>query len=388
MNNVNIVYSSSGLGTPATGQDFISGLIFYSTSTNSITECLSVSDIENAGFTANTIANISAATYSDVIHYHVAEYFRLNPTGRLFVQTVNSASTLSYEEIVTLQEFSGGIIRQTGVYEYIVMSGTCLEAIQTQVNACVANNMPLEVIYQPDFSGYSGATGLVGLMDLSTGLTPNVSVCLGQDGGNLGAALFGVWGNSVGTVGAVLGAVSRANVADSIAWVSNFQMDAVELATPAFANGVLINTVSSNLINQIDSKQYLFLRTFVGLSGTYNNNDYTANIPTSDYTSIHLNRVIHKAARSVRAQLLPSLASPVFFNADGTIAINSVVFFQSECNVALNTMVSNQEISQFKTIINTKQNVLATKTLVITVQIVPVGVANTITLNLGFVLAV
>ena len=125
MNNVNIVYSSSGLGTPATGQDFISGLIFYSTSTNSITECLSVSDIENAGFTANTIANISAATYSDVIHYHVAEYFRLNPTGRLFVQTVNSASTLSYEEIVTLQEFSGGIIRQTGVYEYIVMSGTC-----------------------------------------------------------------------------------------------------------------------------------------------------------------------------------------------------------------------------------------------------------------------
>ena len=382
MNNVNIVYSQSGLGTPATGQDFISGLIFYGAPANITVECLSVADAEAVGITAHT--STTAATYTDVIHYHIAEYFRGNPTGDLHViATTGASSASSYSEITTMQLAANGVIRQVGVYEQVAFSGTNLALLQTQVTSLVANNMPLEVIYQPDFSTVSNLTALV---DLSTLLYPNVSVCVGQDGAATGAGLYTTIGKSIGIVGITLGAVSSAAVEESIAWVANFNMANVELATPAFANGNLYSTLSPNLITQIDAKQYVFLRTFVGITGSYFNNDWTANVPTSTYSSIHINRTIHKAARNVRAALLPSLASPVYFNADGTIAVTSVVNFQSLSNGALANMQSAGEISQFKTIINIKQNVLATKTLVMTLEIVPVGVANTITINLGFVL--
>ena len=109
---------------------------------------------------------------------------------------------------------------------------------------------------------------------------------------------------------------------------------------------------------------------------------------TSDYSNISNNRTIHKAARNVRARILPSLASPVFFNSDGSIALYSIAFFQDEANTALSFMQAAGEISQYNVIINAKQNVLSTKTLTMNVQIVPVGVANIININLGFVLSV
>ena len=383
MNNVNIVYSTSGLGTPATGEDFISGMLFYGASSNVSVNCLSIDDANAAGLTAST--STSAATYTDVVNYHIAEFFRGNPTGNLFVQTITSGSSLSYAEIVDLQLSTNGKLRQVGIYEQISFSGISLAAMQAQINTCITNDMPLEVLYQPDFSG---VTNLTTLTDLSSMLYPNVTVCVGQDGAALGASLFTVLGKSIGIMGIALGSVSKSKVSESIAWVANNNVASVELDTPAFANGQLFNTVSSNLVSNIDAKQYLFLRTFPMISGTYFNNDYTSNVVTSDYSSIHLNRVIHKAARSVKAALLPSLASPIFFNADGTIAINSAVFFKRECDGAMETMQSNGEISQFKTILNVKQNVLATKTLNLTLQIIPVGCANTITVNLGFVLSV
>jgi hypothetical protein len=387
MNQVNIVYSPSGLGTPGTGQDFLSGMIFYGAPSGLTFQALSIQDAITAGITANTIANVSAATYNDVIYYHINEFFRGNPTGQLFVQTVTSGSSATYSEIVSQQLAAGGIIRQTGIFETVSYTGltTNLEAIQGQVNTNISDNMPMEVVYNPNFSGL---TNLSTLLDLSTQLNPNVSVMFGQDGANLGAALFAKLGYSIGCMGICLGRISAANVANSIAWVGQNNIADVEDATPAFANGTLYSNVSTNQISQIDAKQYIFFRTFVDLSGTYFNNDYTANLSTSDYSSIHLNRVIHKAARQVRSNLLPSLASPVYFNPNGTIAIGSVVYFQSLCNSALATMVSNSELSQFKTIINSAQNVLATKTLVITLQLIPVGVADTITVNLGFVLSV
>ena len=390
-NNVIINYSTSGLGTPAIGQDFISGLIFYSATTvpsgfsaNTVQEIFSVAEAEALGITLAT--QVSASTYTDVMHYHIAEYFRSNPTGDLWVNISASASSASsYSEIVTLQNAANGIIRQIGIYEQIPFLSANLASIQTQINTNITNNKPLEVIYQPDFSSVSNLSTLTDLTSLNA---PNVSVTIGQDGAAVGKALYGVIGKSIGCVGLTLGAVSSALVSTSIAWVQNFNMDSVEMDTLAMANGSLLTSLSDGLINAIDAKSYIFLKKFIGIFGSYFNSDLTSIVGTSDYSSIHLNRTIHKVARNVRAQVLPSIASPVYFNADGSIALYSIGFFESECNVALANMVSAGEISQFKTIINAKQNVLATKTLNIGVQIIPVGVANIINLNIGFVLSI
>jgi hypothetical protein len=502
-NNVNIIYSTAGLGTPAVGQDFISGMIFYNSvypsgfsATGNTQQIYSVAQAATLGITdtsigetrasgtititatgsvgsqitaqvnttvfglvtlgsytvistdtpstvatglavainANTISNGFSATSStsgvtvsapqqtgvggtafvfnniivgtltatagafsggvastiDPLYYHVEEFFRGNPTGVLWCMiTTGTSSSSAYSEITTLQNASSGIIRQIGIYEQVAFASANLSYMQTQVNTLTANNTPLEVIYQGDFSSVSNLSSLT---DLSTLTCPNVTVTFGQDAGNtaIGGG-YRIWlatGKSIGTMGITLGAISSALVSWNIGWVAQFNVDAVELDTLAYANGALLSAQAINLNNQIDAKQYCFVKKYVGISGSYFNNDYVSVSPTFVYNSIHLNRTIHKVARNVRAALLPSLAGPIQLNSDGTIALTTILFYDSEAQTALAAMKSAGEISQYATIINAKQNVLATSTLNMTVQVVPIGSANTIDVNLGFVLAV
>ncbi len=390
MNNVNIIYSTAGLGTPAIGEDFISGLIFYTNAYPSgfsasadTFEIFSIDEAEALGITL--AAAVSASTNIDVIHYHIDEFFRANPTGDLWVKiTTGTSASSSFSEIVTLQNATAGKLRQVGIYEQVAFSAATLASIQTQIDTCITNNKPLEALYQGNFSGVTTNS----FADLATSTAKNVTAILGQDGGAVGGSLFPVIGKSIGTIGLTLGAISRASVSESIAWVQNFQMSTTELDTLAFANGTLLSTLTDSNISAVDAKRYNFLRKFVGIGGSYFNNDYTSINATNTYSSIHMNRTIHKAARNVRAQLLPSLSSPVYFNPDGSIALYSILFFKAEAEVALAAMVSAGELSQYKVIINAKQNILATKNLTMTLQLIPVGVADTITVNLGFVLSV
>ena len=392
LNNVNITYAASGLGSPAVGEDFISGMIFYSAGYPSgfnaghrIFPILSVADAEALGIVTNL-----SPTELDYMHYHIAEYFRANPTGSLFVMVttdvaLTSPSTNSYGEIVTLQNYANGKIRQIGIFERtIAFSEPNLTLIQAKVTASTTDNKPLEVIYQANFAGVT----LSGLADLNSSFAKNVTVCIGQDGAGDGAALYTALGKSVGCAGLMLGAVSSALVSTSVAWVDKFQMATTEMDTLAFVEGTLYSALSTNAIELLNSKHYVFLRKFVGISGSYFNNDYTAVTATSDYHTIHLNRTIHKVAREVRARLLPSVSSPIYINADGTISLLSISFFKSECETALSYMVTSSELSQYKVIINAAQNVLSTGMLNINVQVIPVGVADFIDVQVGFVLSI
>jgi hypothetical protein len=512
MNNVNITYSNGGLGTPAVGEDFISGMLFYAdaypsgfSSGAKIKNFLSLNQAEAAGINLSysdetpaaaefTVTNkgaageqilvlvstnlpigtvnfgtytltsadvvstttcaqgiadyINAGTYQHgftsvagtasftvvcppgygvypnnpsnfyfsygffgsvtfaatfaqpaqvggtdgvagttaTIHYHVSEYFRANPTGNLWVMITTDDSTVNdYEEITTLQNAAQGKIRQVGVFETINFATANLTKIQTVLDVNTGNNKPLEAIYQANFSNVADLSTLTDLASLTN---PNVSVTIGQDGAADGAFLYKSTAKSVGCMGLLLGAVSSAVVSESVAWPAKFQMASGEMDTLAFANGALYNNQSDNLISNIDSKRYVFLRKFVGLGGSYFNNDYTANLATSDYTRIRLNRTIHKAARNVRGAMLPNLSSPLKFNSDGTLSVLTINYFKNVCNTALGFMVSASEISQYNTIIDASQNVLSTNELNITIQIIPIGAAETISINLGFVLSI
>jgi hypothetical protein len=501
LNNVYVKYSSSGLGSPAVGEDFISGMIFYTSAYPSgfsqsaqTADILSLSQAESLGITNTSIGEIRAsgtttitgsgntgniatiivstlvfgnvtlgayavaaadtttliatglaasinagtlthgffatslnavvtvvapvqtgvangfvfantvtgtvtlsnsafaggvASWCDPIHYHISEYFRSNPTGEIWTMfSTTGSSTSQYSEVVSLVNTSAGKIRQVGIYEEIAFATANLGLIQTQITACVANNKPISAFYQADFSS---VTNLTSLTDLTTLSAPNVTTCIGQDGGNInlggGYRLWMARNKSVGSMGLNLGATSFANVNENTAWVGKFNMDnGAEMDTLAFANGALYSAQSDNLITQIDSKAYTFLRKFVGIGGSYFNNNNTCITPTSDYSNVSNNRVIQKASREVRSRLLPLVASPVYFNPDGTIALYSIAHFKNECDIALGFMISAGEISQFKTIINPRQNILSTKNLAVTIQIIPSGNSDIITVSLGFVL--
>lgn len=329
-------------------------------------------------------------------HYHISEYFRLNPAGNLRVLfSTITANPFDFSEIRSIQSDATGKLRQVAVYlantGSFVDEGdipTAVNAIQTQCDTLQDLHQPLSVIVGTDIAV---VTDLTVLEDLAANCTAkNVSVTIGQDGAALGAALFAAAGYSTTNVGAILGAVSAAKVNEDIAWVRKFNMtNGVELATPAFANGQPVDMVGdANLLDQLNNYRYIFLRTFVGVAGVYVNDNHTAIDETSDYAYINDNRTIDKANRSLYAAIVPELAGTLLLNSDGTLATTTLHTYKGLGDAALESMARNGEISAGEVSIDATQNVLQSNTLELVADVVPTGVARHIKIKLGFTTAI
>ncbi len=342
--------------------------------------------ITGTATTTNSTFSGGVASDIDILYYHVSEYFRIQPKGKLYVGVYATADVGTFASITLMQNFALGEIKQMAVYQKTTAFATSqTNTIQGICTALEALHKPLVVLYQADFSGVSDLTTLTNLRVLTN---PQVSVLIGQDGANIGKSLYRATNKSIGIAGGTLGAVSLAAVNEDIAWVGKFQMASAELDTLAFANGQLYTALSDGLINNLDLYGYVFLKKHLGIAGSYFDDSHTAVSLTSDYAYIENNRTIYKAIRDVRTIMLPNLASPILVNADGTLTEDVVGYYSSECGRALDVMVRNGEISAYNVIINPAQNVLSTSILQITIQIVPVGVARTIKINIGYTVSI
>ncbi len=336
------------------------------------------------GTTTTTLVQFSGgvASYIDVMHYQIDEYFRIQPNGNLFVGIYAVPGSYTFDEIVTMQNFAAGKIRQIGTYVTSTAFATShLTSLQAQATALEAQNMPLSIIHQGDFSA---VTDLSTLADLRALNNKNVTATIGQDYAGTGASLYKALGKSVGCLGTTLGAVSLSSVAESIAWVGKFNVANVEFDLLAMANGTNYRTLSNSLINNIDLKGYVFLRKHQGVDGSYFNSSATAISTSSDFSTIFNNRTIDKAIRNMRAFLLPALSSPIKVNSNGTLSEDSIGYFESLAKRALEQMERDNELSAFSVVINPAQNVLATSKITLAVSLVPVGVADTIEVNVSF----
>jgi hypothetical protein len=334
--------------------------------------------------TQNVVVGI--ASEIDIMHYHVSEYFRIQPKGNLYIGIYATADATTFASVTLMQDFALGTLKQIGIYQkttaFATTQCTTLQAILT---TNYTNHKPLEAIYTAEISGTANVTSLTDLRLLSA---PNVSVVVGQDGGAIGRRLFRAHGKSIGCVGTTLGAVSFASVNEDIAWVAKFNMASTEYDVLNFSNGQVLTALSDGTINNVDSYGYIFLKKHVNISGSYFDDSHTAVSITSDYAYIENNRTINKAIRGLRAFLLPQLASPIVLNSDGTIKEDVISYFETLCARALDVMQRDFEISAYSITIDPTQNVLSTSELVINVSIVPVGVARQIIVNVGFALAV
>jgi hypothetical protein len=320
-----------------------------------------------------------------VYHYHISEYFRIQPKGSLYVGLYAVPGSYTFTEIQTMQLFAGGKIRQIGVLKNpaAAFSSGDLTTIQSVCDTLDGLHMPVSsVIYAADISGTSDLTTLV---DLSTLTANKVSAVIGQDGAGQGAFLYATNGKSITTCGATLGAVSLASVSEDIAWPNKFNIsNGKECDTIAFANGQLVSAISQSNLNTLDDRKYIFLVKYVGLSGSYFNDSNCAIANTSDYAYIENNRTIDKAIRGVYSSLIPYINSPLVLNADGTLKDTTIAFFEGLANVNLEQMIRDTELSAFEVLIDPTQNVLTTSNMTVTVKLVPIGVARQITVKIGF----
>lgn len=330
---------------------------------------------------------LGVASDIDILHYHISEFFRIQPKGKLFVSIQATADVGTFAKIVDVQNFAEGGINQMGIYQKSASFATSqCNAIQTQCTALEAVNKPIQVILGAEISGTANITSLSS--NLHALSDPNVSVTIGQDGGNVGSHLFYATGKSITNVGEMLGAVALSKVSESIAWTGKFQVSASELDTVAFANGQLFKDVSDGAVVNLDTLGYCMLLKIQDQNGTYHNRPYTCVSLANDYAFIHPNRTIYKAIKNLRATILPAVGSPIKVNTDGTLTADVINYFKTLAQQGLNALLRNDELSNYAVIINPEQDVLSTSTLEITAQLQPIGTADFITINVGFVVSI
>lgn len=324
------------------------------------------------------------ASKQAVWHYHISEFFRRQPKGDLFVgMFAVPGGAYDFAEIATMQNYAQGKIRQVGIFkDSAAFSSADVTALHLACQGQVNLHKELMAVYAADLSA---TADLSTLTDLSTLQASLVVPCIGQDGGAQGAFLYATTGKSVTTMGATLGALALASVAEDIAWVQKFNMsNGTELDVVAIANGALVRDLSDNLLGNMQDKAYNFLRYFVGVPGSYFNEDRTAITVQSDYAYASNVRTIQKATRGVYTGLIPALNSPITLNADGTLSDVSIEYLSTLAETNLFQMQRDSEISAFSVAIDPNQNVLSTGKIIIAVSIVPIGVARNIQVNIGF----
>ncbi len=347
--------------------------------------------VTNSGATAGTLTQFSggAASKLAVMHYHISEFFRIQPQGVLYVGVFAVPSPYTFTEITTMQTFADGKIRQIGVYkDGAAFASGDITAIHNVCAANVALHKELIALYGADISSVSDVSTLTDLRTLSANYC---SAVISQDGGALGAFLFETFGKSITTLGATLGAVAKAKVSQSIAWVANFNIsDGTECDVIAFANGVLFSnsSVSDNLLATLQNYRYIFLRKFVGIAGSYFNENSTAINTTSDYAYIADNRTIQKATRGIYANIVTDLNSPITLNADGTLSDEAIAYFTSKAEAPLIQMIRDGELSGQKVEISPTQKILQTGELAISVSLVQIATGRNIVVKIGYKLAV
>jgi hypothetical protein len=321
----------------------------------------------------------------DPLHYHISEFFRMQPKGQLYVGVYGVSDATTFASVTLMVNYSLGKLRQLGIFQKTTtFAGTQVTALQAIITSNTSVHKPLEIVYQGEMSASTLAT----LADMRALAAPNVSVVFGQDGANIGKQLWLANAKSIGCLGTTLGAIAFAKVSDSICWIGKFNVSNTEFDTLAFANGVLYSAQTDGLINSVDSLGYIFPKKHIGIEGSYFNDSHTATPITGDFAYIENNRTFNKAIRGLRTFILPALGSPLDFNADGTLTEATIGYFETLADSALAVMQRDAELSAYSVTIDPSQPALSTSTLVVSVSIVPKGVARNIVVNVGFTLSI
>ena len=182
--------------------------------------------------------------------------------------------------------------------------------------------------------------------------------------------------------GIILGILSLAKVSESIAWVKKFNTG---MGVAGLVDGTKYINMTKTQISDLEAKRVLFAKTYVGYDGVYMNDSYTMDIAKSDYNAIERMRTMDKAARGVRAYLLPYVAGNVEIDAStGQIAKDSIEVMKNEGNRFLEQMERDGELSGCSVEIDSNQNVLATSTIKVVIQNVPMGVSRNISIEMGY----
>ena len=387
---------------------------------DNVIELNSLDDAIAAGITAYTGEMDEDGVSKDFLHgipyYHIEHFFKLaGGSGRLFVMFADCSQ--NWDALIDMQKASFGIINQFGVWteqnlwkkmdesasQYSIAIVGDLQSVAE--NLANNYNAPASILLCANSAKVKTATGegsTIVWSEIPTCVIDAryVTVLLGQGlDSEVSAMQIALESKTpIGTVGAALGCLTQASVAESIGWVQHFDLinyfpdvefgfGNAEVVDSKLTNSTKYSSLSQIQLDNLEELGYVFLVKYAGLEGhVYFSGDSTCS--DGDYRTIARNRVINKSRRSVRAALLPYVNSPIKVDpATGYLSTAQITVFTNLITDILNAMVAAEEISGIGAVtIPANQNILQNDTLIIQYTMVPIGTAKTIKITEGLVL--
>lgn len=401
LNDVTIIKQGGGLGRRNPSQDMVSGLVLHGVGTpdlalGDIVTLFSVRDAEGLGLT-----RAYDTTNQVLVHYHISEFFRMNPNGELWLllvaQTVTDWSLLADKDqayAAKLLRTANGRIRQLGVafnplagYTPVLAGGldaqlaTVVSKAQALAESEFDKKRPVDIVVEGrHFNGTASAAG-----DLRALNAANVSVVVAQDR-SPGAPYTQSWTNTNvarhAALGTVLGTISAAQVQQNIGALALFNLTGNGAFLAAgLSSGQALESYSESDLGNLKDKGYLFALTYAGYAGHYWCDSATCTEAASDFAYIENNRTMNKASRLAYTAMLPLLMGNVPVDAQsGTLDKNWIAWAEAQALAALSQMFRDGELSALPDVyIDPAQNVLATSMVDVRFAITPLGVARQIT---------
>lgn len=332
-------------------------------------------DAEVLGINESFDANNNCKLYEDIV-----EFFDFAPTATLYL--FNSIIKADLKTFINQNKEVKGYGFNV---DFNSVAPNVVSAINEQkliVNEFAAENRLIDfvVIGFDSLDDYSE--------DLYSLTAPNVSVCVACSDAS-----------GIVRVGSALGMLAARKINENLGSVNIENKPLAKRGTQDYPltdevknrwveaylpNGETVDSIDKTVLNAIISKGYIVAAAYEGYSGFFFENSYTCIDRESDFAFIENNRTWNKAARIIRATLMPEVKGRVKKDPEtGFIASTTVGRWTGLVNKALEKMVVADEISGFDIYINEKQIVTETAPAKVKASIVADGIVHEFEVAVG-----
>lgn len=369
--NVNIGFANGALGSVEASADGVVGMLATFAGTASLpvktAVCVYKSDcLEQYGIASGT-----------PLHKAISEFYAEAGEGaELWLYGVNENETddLLAEGRAFLKAANGRI------RTLAIVPATAVAAADVAATALAAQSLgewaatelyaPVLVIMPAQFSA--------DLPSLVTMAHNRVGILVGDT----------VSGSSTAMIGVLAGRIAKVPVQVHVGRVKD---GALKIAQ-AFIGAV--DPSKSDAVETLNTNGYITLRTFVGKSGYFFNDDNLATAASDDYRSLARRRVIDKAYRRTYAVLLERVNDNLEVTSEGKLTagvakdietdIMSDIYTTMTAEGNLSVDPADSSDMGARAVVDTENDVVATNRVNATVQVKPYGYGKFISVLLGF----
>jgi hypothetical protein len=382
--NIQFNISTDGLGLPQAEIQKIPGMVLTGVTVagvNKVTvgnsyQIFSLEEAVNLGITE---AGANAFAYKQI----AAFYEQAKKGAELWFMLVLSTVTMEDQADLTLSfakkllSDAQGKIRVLGLIKKSGTTETIVDGLDTDVHLAVVKAQALAEDFADRYypvrvlvSGNKFTGVVANLKDYATTNLNKVAILLANTDGSKEAA-----------IGLALGRLANTPTQRKLSRVRD---GAVEPFNAYFTNGEKVATLDTAW-DAIDNKNYIFLRSFANLSGFYFTGDKTLTVATDDFNSLARGLVMDEAVLIAYTTLVQELSDEIPVTEAGTIHPAIIKSWQNAVESQIKAlMVDDGKLSAVRAFIDENQNVLQTNNVVVALQLLPVGYADFITVNIGF----